>query len=249
MGGQWLPEPGLRTMAGNSKARKKDKYRKMKNGFVKLIRSKETERLLKDDPNSFLLLTVIALRANWHDDFNTQGLQQGEALIGDYPNYGLTRQEYRGASLRLRKWQFVTFRATTKGTIARLSDKRVYDINAPTKQPTEQPSSNHQATTNEEYKKLRSLKKERAQLKVPTALEVTEYAKTIDFPLDGNTFVDYYAARGWKVKGGQSMKDWKAAVRNWRNRRKESENGKSRNHRADNEFEIPAEYADAAITT
>ena len=28
-------------------------------------------------------------------------------------------------------------------------------------------------------------------------------------------FIDYYSARDWKFKGGQKMKDWKAAVRTW----------------------------------
>jgi len=51
----------------------------------------------------------------------------------------------------------------------------------------------------------------------PTPEEATEYAKSIGFKLDGNHFVDYYAARGWELGKGRKMKDWKACVRTWKN--------------------------------
>ena len=51
----------------------------------------------------------------------------------------------------------------------------------------------------------------------PTPKEVTEYAKSISFNLDGNHFVDYYATRGWELGKGRKMKDWKACVRTWKN--------------------------------
>jgi len=80
----------------------------------------------------------------------------------------------------------------------------------------------------------------------PTSVMVTDYAKEINYQLDGNKFCDYYAARGWKLKGGTLMKDWRAAVRTWKRRddeapkpetslerikriRKESENGQRQN--------------------
>jgi hypothetical protein len=56
----------------------------------------------------------------------------------------------------------------------------------------------------------------------PSAKEVEDYAASIQFPLDGKCFVDYYEARGWKYKGGVAMKDWQAAVRNWKNREDKS---------------------------
>lgn len=52
----------------------------------------------------------------------------------------------------------------------------------------------------------------------PTPEQVTEYARSIDFELDGANFVDYYSARGWMI-GKNPMKDWKAAVRTWKSRR------------------------------
>ena len=32
---------------------------------------------------------------------------------------------------------------------------------------------------------------------------------------EAKSFIDYYAANGWKVGGRSSMKDWQAAARNW----------------------------------
>ena len=55
----------------------------------------------------------------------------------------------------------------------------------------------------------------------PTVEEVTAYCKSRANGIEGERFVDWYAARGWKV-GRDSMKDWKAAVRTWESRRKQS---------------------------
>ena len=49
----------------------------------------------------------------------------------------------------------------------------------------------------------------------PTVEEVIAYCKERGKPIDAEAFVDFYASKGWKV-GSQPMKDWKAAVRNWR---------------------------------
>lgn len=52
----------------------------------------------------------------------------------------------------------------------------------------------------------------------PTPEEVTAYAKSINFELDGATFCDYYEARNWCI-GKTKMKSWPAAVRTWKSRR------------------------------
>ena len=49
----------------------------------------------------------------------------------------------------------------------------------------------------------------------PTAEEVQAYCNERNNGVDGQHFVDYYEARGWKIGGKQPMKDWKAAVRTW----------------------------------
>ena len=53
----------------------------------------------------------------------------------------------------------------------------------------------------------------------PTPAEVEEYAQTIDFKVDGDEFFDFYEAKGWMI-GRSPMKNWQAAVRNWKRRSK-----------------------------
>jgi len=101
---------------------------KNSSGFVKLQRSDKTEELLKD-MNAFALATVIALRARRRNIFSIHNLKVGEALLGDYKNYGMTEREYRTAKLKLSTWGIASFRATNKGTIAKLADNSIYDIN------------------------------------------------------------------------------------------------------------------------
>ena len=48
----------------------------------------------------------------------------------------------------------------------------------------------------------------------PTLEEVAQYCQERKNGIDPQHFLDYYNANGWKV-GRNSMKDWKAAVRNW----------------------------------
>ena len=39
-------------------------------------------------------------------------------------------------------------------------------------------------------------------------------------------FVDWYDSVGWKVKGGNTIKDWKACARQWKRRNKQNTNAK-----------------------
>lgn len=50
-----------------------------------------------------------------------------------------------------------------------------------------------------------------------TPEQVTEYAASIGFQLDGEAFCDFYESKGWKI-GSTPMKDWQAAVRTWKRR-------------------------------
>ena len=48
----------------------------------------------------------------------------------------------------------------------------------------------------------------------PTVDEVAAYCQERGNGLDPESFVDFYASKGWMV-GKNPMKDWKAAVRTW----------------------------------
>ena len=97
-------------------------------GFIQFMRTKESIELLKT-PNAFILLAVIAQRARWTDEPIENGLKAGQALIGDYYNYGMSKKQYRTAKEALRRTHYVTLRATHRGTIAKLINTKVFDIN------------------------------------------------------------------------------------------------------------------------
>ena len=55
----------------------------------------------------------------------------------------------------------------------------------------------------------------------PTLAKVTAYCRERQNAVDPQRFIDYYTANGWKV-GKNSMKDWKAAVRTWEGKQRDS---------------------------
>jgi hypothetical protein len=89
----------------------------------------------------------------------------------------------------------------------------------------------HRETLQEERRRRRDVEEKRREdtspqppttlrFQKPTAPEVTSYAKTIGFELDGGRFCDYYESKGWKI-GSSPMKSWQAAVRTWKQKRDE----------------------------
>lgn len=48
----------------------------------------------------------------------------------------------------------------------------------------------------------------------PTLSEVQDYIQKNNYSVDALTFIDFYTSKGWMV-GSNKMKDWKAAVRTW----------------------------------
>lgn len=48
----------------------------------------------------------------------------------------------------------------------------------------------------------------------PTQAEIGAYVREAKLTMDPQEFVDYYTANGWKI-GSHTMKDWRAAARNW----------------------------------
>lgn len=55
----------------------------------------------------------------------------------------------------------------------------------------------------------------RVNFSKPTPDEITAYAKTLEFNLNGHSFFDFYESKGWKI-GNSPMKSWQAAVRTWK---------------------------------
>jgi hypothetical protein len=108
---------------------KRDTTSRQQQGFIKLMRSPESQELLLNDPLGFALLAVIAMRARWRSAFDVRGLTFGEALVGDYKKIGFTRKQYRTRLTRLAECGLVSTRPTPRGTIARLTSTDVFDLN------------------------------------------------------------------------------------------------------------------------
>lgn len=69
----------------------------------------------------------------------------------------------------------------------------------------------------------------RARFSPPSVSDVEAYCRERRNDVDPQRFVDFYASKGWKV-GSQPMKDWKAAVRTWEQRRKDERNAGNIGH-------------------
>lgn len=99
------------------------------NSYFKAFRSDDAWELLETNKNAFVLLWVIAGRAQRTARFNRFNLKPGQALIGDFKRYGMTEKQYRIAKETLEKFNFAAFEGATKGTIATLISTSIFDVN------------------------------------------------------------------------------------------------------------------------
>jgi hypothetical protein len=151
-------------------------------GWFKATRNPEALELIAANPNAFVLAYVIAARGRWTGMFNPHGLTLGEALIGDFKKCGMTEQQYRTAKQQLEKWKFATFRPTTHGTVAKLTDTRLFDIfpgqdnGQDNGRATDaQRTPNGRPTTNKELKSRRA-KEQKQQPALPLGPETPQKA-------------------------------------------------------------------------
>lgn len=78
-------------------------------------------------------------------------------------------------------------------------------------------SENHMQLNTKELSTKESNTKSIRRFQKPTIDEVRAYVREIGGGVSAEEYIDYYEANGWKV-GKSPMKDWKAAVRNWKRR-------------------------------
>ena len=130
--------------------------------------SPEFYALIKQRPTAFVLLAVIADRARKVPLDIDDGLQVGEAFIGDYTQYSATPQSYRTDKKYLERLKIATFKSTNRGTIAKIVNSSIFNISreALTNRLTDnQQADNMQLTTKQE---------ERNQIKEKGVSQATE---------------------------------------------------------------------------
>lgn len=142
------------------------------NGWFRATRSRDALEVIKANPNAFVLAYIIARRARYQASFQADGVELGEAFLGDFREYGMTRQQFRTAIHHLTTWGFATTRATNRGTIAKLIDSRLFEVIPPDinqqsnqQETIKQPASNQPATTNRDPREHRGPTTPREQSK------------------------------------------------------------------------------------
>lgn len=97
----------------------------------------------------------------------------------------------------------------------------------------------------EEPAKTEQAEQKAAAFVKPTVEEIRAYCEERKNGLDAQAFFDFYESKGWKV-GAAKMKDWRASVRTWEQRRKNENTGGRKKAGAmwGKENEIPEEYLD-----
>lgn len=91
-----------------------------------------------------------------------------------------------------------------------------------TKPTQEKRHKTQEKDKDKDYDKDESIKKAPRRFAPPSVEEVVSYCRERKNGVDAQRFVDFYASKGWKV-GNNPMKDWKAAVRTWEGRDKETQ--------------------------
>lgn len=81
---------------------------------------------------------------------------------------------------------------------------------------TDNDTDNDTDTVTDKEKRVKE-KARRARFTPPSVDEVREYINEKGYNINPDSFVDFYQSKGWLV-GSTKMKDWRAAVRTWKNR-------------------------------
>lgn len=209
----------------------------MKRGYVCLWRKMMDNGMMR---NSCLLHVWIwcLMKASHKAHKMMVGFVEVDLLPGQFVfgrkaaalEMGMGEQSVRTSLQSLARMGNLTIKVTNKFSILTICNWATYQSNiSQTNQQinqqltNNQPASNQQLTTNNNGNNGENgengenkTKREYVRFVQPTPQEVTEYSASIGHPMDGQAWCDSYTVKGWKV-GKNVMKDWKAAVRTWKN--------------------------------
>ncbi|MDO4459360.1 MAG: helix-turn-helix domain-containing protein [Clostridia bacterium] len=98
-------------------------------------------------------------------------------------------------------------------------------------------------SVNKSQKKKEASERKSPQASLPTLNEVRDYVSENNIGINPEVFFMYYQANGWKTPGGRELGDWKAQVKIWELRERNTPKVKSR--AASYEFEHKGRSFDA----
>lgn len=162
------------------------------NDYIRLPRSALNEAIWRD-ANLARLCFYLLSKADENGDIQTDMATIAKDLV-------LSRQQVRTLMLKVESNQILTKSATTRTTKLKLNIQEDKPKRQPRKQPNQQPNTNQIKST---------------IFTPPTDEEVAAYVAEKGYHFNPEEFVPFYQMRGWKMKGGEPMKDWKAGCRYW----------------------------------
>jgi hypothetical protein len=88
-----------------------------------------------------------------------------------------------------------------------------------------QTSGNNIIKNNKEELNKESISKDipKKVFKKPTIEEIQEYCNERNNNVDADRFYNFYESKGWMI-GSNKMKDWKACIRTWEQKQKNTDN-------------------------
>ena len=164
-------------------------------------------------------------------------------------NYGLYGENppFKDGTLEMALWAKIARRIDAEAEKYKaISEKRKEAAQRRYQQYQQRMKLEREEPAKTEQAEQKAAKPEKAAAFVKSTVEeIRAYCEERKNGLDAQSFFDFYESKGWKV-GAAKMKDWRASVRTWEQRRKTEQTG-GRNKAGGmwgNENEIPDEITD-----
>ena len=194
-------------------------------GFITLYRQMTSWEWYKDSATKDLFIHLL-LTANFTDTrFLGKKIKRGQvvtSLASLASETGLSVQQIKTAIKHLISTNEITNDSTRQYriiTVVKYNDYQDITNELTNKQQTTNKRlTNDQQYHNNDNKGNKGTKIRERGFTPPALDEVRDYVREKGYRMDADAFFDHFSASGWVMKGGQKIKDWKAAVRNWERR-------------------------------
>ena len=226
----------------------------MEKGWISLNRQIQEHWLWKDKPFDKARAWIdLLLLANFEDKKTPY---KGEIVVCERgavnmsilslsKRWGWGRDKTRDFLRLLERDEMIVLNATTNRTTITIVNYDKFQI-LPTTNTTTNPQRTRQRTHNEPDTTNKDNKDNNINNKLfkpPTVDEVKAYCRERNNSIDAEAFVSFYESKGWMI-GKNKMKDWKAAVRTWEQKDKQSSKPTMPNYKKGTFFQLQEQNYD-----